>query len=101
MKKGFSKRHHKSLHQIANTKLSPKDEFLITLMKLRLSFHVTDLSQCFRISNGLYTHSFLSMVGFLVEYFESFVYMLDMKTILATTPKRYRNLKNLLAKEDR
>ena len=66
------------------TKLSLNDEFLITLMKLRLA----SLLQIFL---------FLWIRG-TAEYFKAFVVHARYRNILATTPKRNRNFEKVLGK---
>ena len=71
-----------------DTKLSSKDEFLLTLMKLRLGLLTTDLAHRFGISGGLCTQIFYSWIRGMSEYLKSFIYMPDIETVLATSPKR-------------
>ena len=79
-----------------DTKLESKDEFLLALMKLRLGLLGKDVAHRFGISNILCTKIFHSWVRSMAEYFRSFVFIPDIETILATTPKRYRHFKNLI-----
>ena len=79
-----------------DTKLESKDEFLLTLMKLRLGLLGKDIAHRFGISNTLCTQIFHSWIRGMAEYFRSFIFMPDIKTILATTPKRYRHFENLI-----
>ena len=79
-----------------DTKLESKDEFLLTLMKLRLGLLGKDIAHRFGISNTLCTQIFHSWIRGMAEYFRSFVFMPDIETILATTPKRYRHFENLI-----
>ena len=61
------------------TKLSSKDKFFMTQIKLRLGLLVF---QCFfGISYGLCTRDFYSWILSMAEYFQSFVYMSYMETI--------------------
>ena len=56
--KYFLKRHQNKIGPYA--KLSSKDEFWMTLMKLRLNLLVTDLSQRFEIPDSLCTQDLYS-----------------------------------------
>ena len=79
-----------------DTRLSSKDEFLLTLMKLRLGLLTTDLAHRFGISGGLCTQIFYSWIRGMSEYLKSFIYMPDIETVLATSPKRYKSFNNLI-----
>ncbi|XP_047144630.1 uncharacterized protein LOC124818142 [Hydra vulgaris] len=78
-------------------KLVSQDEMLICLMKLRLGLLTTDLSDRFGISEGLCSSIFKSWLRALAEYLKSFVYAPDLGTIIATTPERFHQFKNLFA----
>ena len=77
-----------------DTKLESKDEFLLTLMKLRLGLLGKYIAHRFGISNTLCPQIFHSRIRCMAEYFRSFVP--DIETILVTTPKRYRHFENLI-----
>ena len=79
-----------------DTKLSSKDEFLLTLMKLRLGILTADLTHQFGISGGLCTQIFYSWIRGMSEYLKSFIYMPDIETVLATSPKSYKSFNNLI-----
>ena len=51
-------------------KLSSKDEFLLTLMNLRLGLLTADLAHRFGISGGLRTQMFYSCIRGMPEYLE-------------------------------
>nr|XP_047127617.1 uncharacterized protein LOC124808519 [Hydra vulgaris] len=78
-------------------KLVSQDEMLLCLMKLRLGLLTTDLSDRFGISEGLCSSIFKSWLRALAEYLECFVYAPDIGTIIATTPERFHQFKNLFA----
>ena len=65
-------------------------------MKLRLGLPSKDISHRFGISNTLCTQMFHSWIRDMAEYSRSFVFIPDIQTILATTPKRYRHFENLI-----
>ena len=77
-------------------KLPSKDEFLLTLMKLRLDLQTTDLCVRFDVSEGLCSNIFKSWLRAMAEYFKAFVFIPDLEVILATTPDRFRQFKNLV-----
>ena len=68
----------------SDTKLSSGNEFLMTLMKLRLGFLITYLSQRFGISGGLCTQFFNLWIRGMAESFKPVI-----NTISATTPEMY------------
>ncbi|XP_065639629.1 uncharacterized protein LOC136072352 [Hydra vulgaris] len=78
-------------------KLVSQDEMLLCLMKLRLGLLTTDLSDPFGISEGICSSIFKSWLRALAEYLKCFVYAPDLGTIIATTPERFHQFKNLFA----
>ncbi|XP_047138940.1 uncharacterized protein LOC124814891 [Hydra vulgaris] len=66
-------------------------------MKLRLGLLTKDLSDRFGISEGLCSSIFKSWLRALAEYLKCFVYTPDLGTIIATTPERFHQFKNLFA----
>ena len=81
-------------------KLPPKDEFLLTLMKLRLNLQRTDLFVRFDVSEGLCSNIFKLWLQTMAEYFKAFVFIPDLEVILATTPDRFCQFKNLVGTVD-
>ena len=77
-------------------KLSSKDEFLLTMMKLRLGRQTMDLAIRFNVSEGSCSNIFLSWLRAMVEYFKAFVFIPNLETVLATSPDRFRCFKNLI-----
>nr|XP_047130218.1 uncharacterized protein LOC124810063 [Hydra vulgaris] len=77
------------------TKINSIDEFLLTLMKLRLGLLNKDLADRFGVSEGLCSKIFHSWIRGMSEYFKNFIFMPDMGAILATTPQRYKKFDNL------
>jgi len=77
-------------------KLDSIDEFLLTLLKLRLGLLTKDLCDRFNISEGLCTKIFHSWLRGMAEYFKNLIFMPDLGSILATSPKRYDKFKNLV-----
>ena len=73
-------------------KLDSKDEFLLTLMKLRLRLALLNqvLAQQLEISERLVTKVIHSWLKAMAEYLNAFVYMYGIENILATTHQRYR-----------
>ena len=62
----------------ADTKLESKDEFLLTLMKLRLGLLGKDIAHRFGISNTLCTQISHSWIRGKAEYFDhSFLYQIS------------------------
>ncbi|XP_065683918.1 uncharacterized protein LOC124809504 [Hydra vulgaris] len=78
-------------------KLVSQDEMLLCLMKLRLGLLTTDLSDRFGISEGLCSSIFKSWLKALAEYLKCFLYAPNLGTIIATTPERFHQFKNLFA----
>ena len=70
-------------------KLPPKDEFLLTLMKLRLNLQRTDLFVRFDVSEGLCSNIFKLWLQTMAEYFKAFVFIPNLEVILASTPDRF------------
>ena len=81
-------------------KLPPKDEFLLTLMKLGLNLQRTDLFVRFDVSEGLCSNIFKLWLQTMAEYFKAFVFIPDLEVILATTPDRFCQFKNLVGTVD-
>ena len=71
-----------------------KDEFLLTLMKLRLRLALLnqDLAEQLEICERLVTKVIHSWLKAMAEYLNAFVYMYGIENILATTHQRYRQL---------
>ena len=78
-------------------KLSSKDEFLLTMMKLRLGLQTMDLAIRFNVSEGTCSNIFLSWLWAMAEYFKAFVFIPNLETVLATSPDRFRCFKNLIS----
>ena len=76
-------------------KLPTKDEFLLTLMKLRLDLQTTDLCVRFDVPERLCSNIFKSWLRVMGEYLKDFVFIPDLVVILATTPDRFCQFKNL------
>ena len=77
-------------------KLSSKDEYLLTIMKLRLGLQTMDLAISFNVSEGSCSNIFLSWLRAMTEYFKTFVFILNLETVLATSADRFRYFKNLI-----
>ena len=79
-----SRRHFKVTPQKMGRKrkLVSKDEFLLTLMKLRLGLLSTDLATRFNISEGLCSNIFHSWLRAMSEYLKSFVFIPDIEAVL-------------------
>ena len=77
-------------------KLSSKDEFLLTMMKLRLGLQTMDLAIRFNVSEGSCSNIFLSWLRAMAEYFKAFVFIPNLETVLATFPDCFRCFKNLI-----
>ena len=77
-------------------KLPSKDEFLLTMMKLRLGLQTMDLAIRFNVSEGTCSNIFLSWLRAMAEYFKAFVFIPNLETVLATSPDRFRCFKNLI-----
>ena len=76
--------------------LPSKDEFLLTLMKLRLDLQTIDLRVRFDVSEGLCSSIFKSSIRAMAEYFNAFDFIPDLEVILATIPDCCRQFKNLV-----
>ena len=70
-------------------KLSSKNEFLLTMMKLRLGLQTVDLAFRFNVSEGSCSNIFLSWLRAMAEYFKAFVFIPNLETVLATSPDRF------------
>ena len=77
--------------------LSSRDEFLFTLMRLRLGLLTRDLSKRFGISTTLGTMIFNSWLTAIAKVLGSTVYWPPKETIRNTMPKRYRQIPDLRA----
>ena len=77
-------------------KLPSKDEFLLTLMKLRLDLQTTDLRFRFDVTEELCSSIFKSSIRAMAEYFKAFDFIPDLEVILATIPDCCRHFKNLV-----
>ena len=77
-------------------KLSSKDEFLLTMIKLRLGLQLMDLAIRFNVAEGSCSNIFLSWLGAMTEYFKAFVFIPNLETVLATSPDCFRCFKNLI-----
>ena len=69
--------------------LSSKDEFLLTIAKLRLGLQTMDLAIRFNVSDGSCSNMFLSWLRAMAEYFKAFVFIPNLKTVLATSLDRF------------
>ena len=76
-------------------KLQSRDEFLLTMMKLRLGLLTKDLASRFRISVGLSSQIFQSWLRALATYLQHMVYVPDADVIRATTPARFGKFRNI------
>ena len=77
-------------------KLSSKDEFLLTMMKLRLGLQTMYLAIRFNISEGSCSNIFLSWLRAMAEYFKAFIFIPNLENVLATCVDRFRCFKNLI-----
>ena len=75
-------------------KLPGKDEFLLTLIKLRLGLLAKDLASRFKVSPGLSSQIFTSWLKALSGCLRNLIYVPDEEVIRATTPKRFDSLRN-------
>lgn len=75
--------------------LKPVDEFLLTLMRLRLGLLNFDLARRFDISEALASQIFHSWLKAMASVFGKMVFIPDMETLIATKPQRYRHLPDL------
>jgi hypothetical protein len=78
-------------------KLQSQDEFLLTLMKLRLGLLNYDLSSRFKISLTLCSQIFHSWLSAMHKTLGQIVYWPSKEDIIATKPARYRHLPDLRA----
>lgn len=78
-------------------KLKSQDEFLLTLMWLRLGLLKKDLADRFKISETLCGQIFNSWVTAMHKVLSSLVFWPSKQQILATKPNRYRHLPDLRA----
>ena len=74
-------------------KLESKDEFLLTLMKLRLGVLVKDLASRFKICAALTSQIFHAWIRAMVECF-NYVYVPDSDVIRQTAPSRFKHLRS-------
>ena len=65
-------------------------------MELRLGLPTVDLAMKFNFSEGSCSNIFLSWLRVMAEYFKAFVFIPNLKTVLATSPDRFRCFKNLI-----
>ena len=77
------------------SKLSSKDELLMTLMKLRLGSLEKDLADRFGVSITLVSQIFATWTRALAMELGPLVYVPDMGTINATKPKQFKELPKL------
>ena len=75
-------------------KLLSKDEFLLTLMKLRPELLAKDLASRFKVSPGLSSQIFTAWLKALLGYLHNLIYVPEEKVIRATMPKRFNSLRN-------
>ena len=78
-------------------KISSKDEFLLTLMKLRLNLLNTDLANRFDISEATCSNVFTCWIRAMAECLRSIIYIPDQGTVNITSPKRFKPFTNMLA----
>ena len=78
-------------------KLSSVDEFLLTLMKLRLGLLNRDLASRFKISTTLCSQIFHAWLTAMSKTVGEMVYWPDKEEIIATKPARYKHLPDLRA----
>ena len=77
-------------------KLSSKDEFLLAMTKLRVGLEAIDLAIRFNVSEVSCSNIFFSWLRAMTEYFKAFVFIPDLKTVLAPSPDRFWCFKNLI-----
>ena len=70
------------------------------MMELRLGLPTVDLAMKFNFSEGSCSNIFLSWLRVMAEYFKAFVFIPNLKTVLATSPDRFRCFKNLIGITD-
>ena len=88
--------HTPKKYDTSSRKLATEDEFLLTMMKLRLGLLTQDIADRFNISTSLCSKIFHSWLRGMADYLKHFVYMPKLETVLSTTPKRFRKFKNLI-----
>ena len=76
-------------------KLCSKDEFLLTLMKVRLGLLNTDLCYRFNISEGTCTNVFMSWIRAMAECLRPVIHIPDQGTTNVTAPKRFTQFRNI------
>ena len=76
-------------------KLHSKDEFLLTLMKLRLALTLYDLAKRFKTSKALSGQIFTCWLRAMAQLMSSMIYMPEQGTINVTTPKRFYSVRNI------
>ena len=70
-------------------KLSSKDEYLLTVMKLRLGLQTMDLAVTFIVSDGSCSNIFLTWLQAVAECFKTFVFIRNLETVLATSAESF------------
>lgn len=78
-----------------NRRLQSTDEFLLTLMRLRLGLLNFDLAKRFSISESLASQIFQSWLKAMANVLGKMVYIPDQESLIATKPERYRHLPDL------
>nr|XP_047129540.1 uncharacterized protein LOC124809473 [Hydra vulgaris] len=78
-------------------KLCSQDEFLLTLMKLRLGLFNKDLASRFNISISTCSKIFHSWIRTLAEVCKHLIFVPDLGTLNATSPLRFKKYNNLPA----
>ena len=73
-----------------NRALSQKDEFLLTLMKLRLGSTNADLAQRFGISRSTVSTIFNTWVKILANELKCLIYNPSMEVVKKTLPKKFK-----------
>ena len=76
-------------------KLPSKDEFLLTLMKLRLGLLNEDLADRFKISKGLTSTIFLTWIKASSLVLAPLIYMPEQESISNTRPSRFKSMPDL------
>ena len=75
-------------------KLESKDEFLLTVMKLRLGLLVKDLASRFKICAALTSQIFHAWIRAMGEGLRHYVYVLHSDVIRQTAPSRFKHLRS-------
>ena len=92
----IQRRYKKSPKKLGpRSKLSGKDEFLLTMMKIRLGLIDTDISKRFGISVSTVSRIFNSYVKSTAAVLKSLVFIPELGSLLATAPPCFRKVKNL------